>query len=239
MVAKPRDGAEDIMGTVGAERRRSLAGARRCAAPLVAIAIALAAGGCATTGSIRGTLALPSADAGRAPVAPGDARPKRPNVRDAVAYVVDNNAPKSPSAPRLERRRVRQTSAGFEPYVIVVPAGTTVVFENHDHVYHNAFSRATAKRFDTGFFAPGHKRSVLFDRAGVVDVYCEIHPQAVGFVVVLPNATYAQPNAHGAFKLPPLAAGTYTVKAWHPSYGETSGRVKVPQKDGAVVRLSF
>ena len=213
----------------------------RVAFLLATIAIVLGAGGCATMGSIRGTLAVPpgALDRDSLRMAHRDPPARRASIRDAVAYVADENAAKPrPAGPR-ERRHVRETPAGFQPYVIVVPAGTTVVFENRDRVYHNAFSRAIAKPFDTGFCAPGQKRSVTFDRPGVVDIYCEIHPRDVGFVVVLPNQLYAQPNARGAFKLPPLAAGTYTVKAWHPSYGETSSRVRVPQKDGDSVHLSF
>ena len=229
------------MDPTGAEPRRSIARALRLVSSLATIAVVLGAAGCATTGAIRGTLSLPptTADGDHARPAPGDAGPRRASVRDAVAYVVDDKASKPRSKAWAERRHVRETPAGFEPYVIVVTAGTTVVFENHDRVYHNAFSRAKAKRFDTGFFAPGQKRPVLFDRPGVVDVYCEIHPRAVGFVVVTPSDRYAQPNARGEFRLPPLAAGTYTVKVWHPVYGETSGRVRVPQKDGVVTRLSF
>lgn len=222
-------------------RADSIAGAPRIASVLATIAIVLGAGGCATTGSIRGTLTVPPAalDRDSLRLAHGELRARRASIRDAVAYVTDQNASKPrPQGPR-ERRHVRETSGGFEPYVIVIPAGTTVVFENRDRVYHNAFSRAVAKPFDTGFYAPGQKRSVTFDRPGVVDVYCEIHPRAVGFVVVVPNQLYAQPNASGAFKLPPLASGTYTVKAWHPSYGQTSVRVRVPQKGGDSVHLSF
>ena len=135
--------------------------------------------------------------------------------------------------------RVHQTPSGFDPYVIAIPTGTTVEFENRDRVYHNAFSVAKAKRFDTGLYAPRQKRPVLFTSPGVVNVYCELHPLSAGYVVVLPNRFYARPNSRGGFRLAPLAEGTYTVKAWHPVYGETSTRVKVPNKGSATVSLAF
>ncbi len=229
------------MRPIPAGRCATITEALRCACRLATIVIVLGPGGCATTGSIRGTLTLPrpAAEADQTKPARSAPQPDAADVRDAVAFVVDGGAPQPRPPGWLERRRVRQTPVGFEPYVIVVRPGTIVEFENHDRVYHNAFSVAKAKRFDTGFYAPGEKRRVRFDRPGVVDVYCELHPRAAGFIVVLPDRTYARPNARGEFRLPSLAAGRYTVKAWHPIYGETSGRVQVPQKDGAIVRLTF
>jgi hypothetical protein len=80
---------------------------------------------------------------------------------------------------------------------------------------------------------------VLFDRPGVVNFFCELHPQAVGFVLVRPDRLFARPNALGEFRLPRLAEGTYTIKAWHPIYGETSQRVSVPRRARTIVRLTL
>lgn len=231
----------ETMGPNPAERRSTTPGTLRFASRLVAIVLILGAGGCATTGSIQGTLTVPRSNVSGAKAKAARSAPtiNHATIRDAVAFVVDDRGTKPPPTGPSRRQRMRQTSAGFEPSVIAVPAGTTVEFENRDRIYHNAFSVAKAKRFDTGLYAPGQRRPVLFARPGVVNVYCELHPRSAGFVVVLPNRLYARPNAQGEFRLPPLAEGTYTVKAWHPIYGETSKRVKVPRKGNAIVRLAF
>jgi hypothetical protein len=80
---------------------------------------------------------------------------------------------------------------------------------------------------------------VLFDRPGVVSILCEIHSEAPGFVVVCQDHLFARPDARGEFRLPRLAAGTYTVKAWHPLYGEASQHVTVRRGAVAMVRLTF
>jgi len=45
---------------------------------------------------------------------------------------------------------------------------------------------------------------------------------------VLPNRAFTQPAADGAFTLPSLPAGTYTIKVWHPDADEITRTVKVP-----------
>jgi plastocyanin len=229
------------MGPKPAERSSTAPGTPRFASRFLTIVFVLGAGGCATTGSIHGTFALPASIADRDTAMIGGRVPKIPpsSIRNAVAFVLDEPGSKPRAAGPSKHECVRQTPAGFEPSVIVIPVGTIVEFENRDSIYHSAFSVAKANTFDTDLYAPGQKRPVLFGRPGVVNVYCELHPQSVAVVVVLPNRLYARPNALGEFHLPPLAEGTYTVQAWHPIYGETSVRVKVPRKGNPIVHLAF
>ena len=211
------------------------------AARLVVPLLALGAAGCAATGSIRGTLAIaPStARADSVIVAHDISGADLASVTNAVVFVVRDSEKKRGPGRWWERARVRETPSGFEPCVIAIPAGATVTFENRDSIYHDAFSVATAKRFNTGLRAPRQQRRVVFDRPGVVNFFCELHPQAVGFIVVRPDRLFARPNASGEFRLPRLAEGTYTIKAWHPIYGETSQRVSVPRKARTIVRLTL
>jgi len=72
-----------------------------------------------------------------------------------------------------------------------------------------------------------------------VSLHCELHPEATGFVVVLPTEQFTQPNAQGTFVLPELAPGTYTIAAWHPTYGEVKRRVEVPKGGRLNISLAF
>ena len=79
----------------------------------------------------------------------------------------------------------------------------------------------------------------MFDKPGLVNVYCEIHSGMEAFVFVLPHAWFTQPDANGAFALPDLPAGTYSLKAWHPDFGERSATVVVPEDKDASVEIDF
>jgi len=57
-----------------------------------------------------------------------------------------------------------------------IEVGDQIIFLNEDPFYHNIFSSSEVKRFDLGVFPQGERRSVNFDKVGVVDVECAIHP---------------------------------------------------------------
>ncbi len=114
---------------------------------------------------------------------------------------------------------IDQKKRHFEPEVVVVPAGSTVQFPNSDPVFHNVFSLSKAKPFDLGNYPMGESRSVKFPEPGIVTVHCHLHPNMAAAVVVTPNAWFAQPSNDGAFQIPGLTPGTYTLVAWHRSAG--------------------
>lgn len=59
---------------------------------------------------------------------------------------------------------------------IQVKHGDTIRFANDDPFFHNIFSLSDVKTFDLGSFPKGDSRTVVFDKAGTVDVECAIHP---------------------------------------------------------------
>ena len=78
-----------------------------------------------------------------------------------------------------------------------------------------------------------------FDKPGLVQVFCDIHPSMACFILVLPNRAFARPDDSGAYALPRLPAGTYTLKLWHPDFGEVSRTVKVPATGEVTVDLGY
>jgi hypothetical protein len=202
----------------------------------------------AEAGAIRGTLFLSHAAA-----RPDHARDARgalraqPGVGDAVIYVekIPDNVERKLSGHgwffmrRAPMPRLVQSQMRFLPRVMPVAVGTAVQFQNLDHVYHNAFSVSAAKRFDLGKYPPGRLDTVRFERAGVVNLHCGIHPDMIGYVVVLPNHAFARPDSNGTFALPKLPDGAYLVHAWHPRFGDLTARVQMPKHGDADVQMTY
>lgn len=132
-----------------------------------------------------------------------------------------------------------QKNESFIPRVLPVLAGTTVEFPNEDDFYHNVFSLMSGDRFDLGRYAKGGSAKAVFDKPGVVVVRCEIHSSMKAYIVVLETPYFAVPDETGSFSLEDVPAGTYDLKAWHPSFGEEEQRVKVTEKGTVTVDLSF
>ena len=141
---------------------------------------------------------------------------------------------KAPRPPRIVQAKLR-----FVPRVLAAAAGTAVEFENLDRVYHNTFSVSAAKRFDLGKYPPGTLDTVVFERVGVANLHCDIHPDESGFVVVVPNHAFTRPDSLGRFALPKLPRGQYTVRVWHPRLGEISRAVEMPKHGDVALEQRF
>src|SRR5665647_2941389 len=72
---------------------------------------------------------------------------------------------------------VKQVDKRFLPDLVAVTAGGTVSFPNGDPFLHNVFSPTSDRAFDVGSYKQGASRSRSFPKPGVVEIYCNIHPE--------------------------------------------------------------
>jgi len=145
------------------------------------------------------------------------------DVGNAVVYLEGRG-------PRGTPVRVDVTLDGrsFSPRVVVVPVGSSVRFPNRDPFNHNVFSLSDPNDFDLGLYGRGESGEHRFRHPGLVRLYCNIHPQMSGFVVVRDNAYYTQPGADGSYTIPNVAPGTYTLHVWHERAPEVTREITVP-----------
>ncbi len=102
----------------------------------------------------------------------------------------------------------------FLPRVLPVLVGTTVEFLNSDSFAHNVFS-PDGEEYDLGKWSQGEERSYTFEQAGVYTQLCRVHPEMVGYVVVLKTPYFAMADQEGKFRIPAVPSGTWTVKIWN------------------------
>ncbi len=60
---------------------------------------------------------------------------------------------------------------------LLVKVGESVSFKNEDPFFHNVFSLSDASTFDLGSYPQGQSKTVKFDKRGIVEVECAIHPE--------------------------------------------------------------
>ena len=159
-----------------------------------------------------------------------------PERRQTVVYLEE--APR-PAFDEPERAHVvlDQKNETFVPHVLAITVGTTVDFVNSDRMYHNVFSLSKAKRFDLGRYPTGQKKSVRFDRPGLVRVFCELHSQMSAFVLVFAHRYFAVTQPDGSYRLDDVPPGNYTVVAWHE--GEPRATRTIEVRPGEPVELDF
>jgi plastocyanin len=162
----------------------------------------------------------------------GAAKANRSNV---VVYL--ENVPGPPSKP--ETKAIHQKDLTFSPGLMVVVKGSTVDFPNDDKVFHNVFSVSKGAKFDLGLYKSGTTKSVTFKEAGVVDVYCNIHPQMAAKIKIVDSVYYAVTGPDGAFKIKNVPPGTYPIVGWQAHGKEYRGEVTVPSGGTAQVQIAL
>lgn len=149
----------------------------------------------------------------------------RPVAARASAVVYLETVPGT-FRPPPAHARVDQRGLQFIPHVLAILRGTTVDFLNSDNVRHNVFT-PDGTRYNLGSWPQGEVRSTPFPQLGVFRQLCQIHPEMQSFIVVLANPYFAITDADGAFRIPNVPAGTYTLKVWSERLPTTSQQVTV------------
>ncbi len=195
------------------------------------------------TGSVRGRVQLPAPAKKKARVSvryPGERgaaqKTDQPTQFAAVVYVREKLPPPSPSpVAQMENKGLT-----FVPAVLAIQIGTTVEFPNRDDVYHNVLSYSSTKRFDLGRYPTDEKRSVTFDKPGVVRLACEIHEHMRGYIVVLETSRFAVTRQDGSFEIAGVPAGRQKVAVWHEKLSEERVEdVEVPAGGEATLAVNL
>jgi plastocyanin len=111
--------------------------------------------------------------------------------------------------------RVNQKDMEFQPYLLVIPVGSTVDFSNLDPVRHHVYSFSAAKKFDLKLFGKGESRAVRFDQPGVVAIGCNIHDSMQGFIHIVATPLAARTGPDGRVILRGAPAGVHGLRVWH------------------------
>jgi plastocyanin len=155
---------------------------------------------------------------------------QQPNGRPlagAVLYALPLDARRlpAPAAAVMDQRDRR-----FVPQILPVQTGAAVSFPNTDSISHHVYSFSPAKRFELYLpknegrgggrgrnerASPGGSQ-VIFDRAGVAALGCNIHDWMLAYILVVDTPWFTKADAQGRAVLADVPAGRYRLVVWHP-----------------------
>ncbi len=160
---------------------------------------------------------------------------EKSNRGDVVVYL--EQVPRKYQALKKPRAMAQREKA-FVPRLLAVTRGSVVDFPNEDKFFHNVFSLSEGNTFDLGLYRAGDSKSVTFDKTGVVDVYCNIHPNMWAQILVLDNPFFTTSAKDGVFELSKVPPGTYKVAAWTSGSSEPA-RQEVKVEPGKRAEIRF
>jgi plastocyanin len=113
---------------------------------------------------------------------------------------------------------VDQRNLIFAPHTVVILRGTTVDFLNGDNVAHNVYwpSINGEKRFrhNLTIVSPSQMKSFEFNDLGAAQILCNLHPDMIGYILVVPTPYFALTRNDGTFSIKDVPPGNYTLKTW-------------------------
>lgn len=112
---------------------------------------------------------------------------------------------------------IEQVARQFQPAVSVVTTGSSVTFPNHDTVRHHVYSFSPIKTFELKLYSGVPANPVVFDRAGVAVLGCNIHDNMVAWVLVVDTPYFGKTDADGNLSLNNVPNGNYKLRTWHNS----------------------
>ncbi|MFZ6864091.1 methylamine utilization protein [Undibacterium sp. Ji67W] len=140
-------------------------------------------------------------------------------IADVIVYATPLHG-SVPPVTKTATAVISQSGMQFSPYVTAVRVGTAVEFPNYDKMEHHVKSFSAAKEFEIKTYEKGvTPPPVLFDKAGMVVVYCLLHNWMRAYVLVLDTPYFAKSDGNGFVKLENVPVGDYKLEAWHPNMG--------------------
>lgn len=125
---------------------------------------------------------------------------------------------------------IDQRHETFLPLVSLIRKGGEVVFTNNDTTMHQVYSFSAIRQFQFEIDQGQHSQPVVFDKAGVASIGCNIHDQMITYVYVAASTHAAIVDASGRATFT-VASGAYHATVWHPQLSPGSA---MPQQAIAV-----
>lgn len=164
-------------------------------------------------------------------------------MADVIIYATPIGGTAAPVATNNDPVTISQEGMQFSPYVTSVRTGTAIRFPNYDRIEHHVKSFSPAKQFEIKVYESGTPPPVVFDKPGIVVIYCLLHEWMRAYILVTDTPYTAKSDLTGTGSINGLKEGMYEIRAWHPDMGSVKPplmqTIKVSEKGVTPVAFAF
>jgi plastocyanin len=162
-------------------------------------------------------------------------------VKNAFVYVKDGLDPAYSFDVPTASVVLDQQGCKYTPHVAGVRVGQPIDIVNSDETLHNVHAMPmTNQEFNMGQPVKGFRMTKTFTAPEImVRFVCNVHGWMRAYVGVMAHPYFAVTDADGAFKIPNLPPGTYTIGLWHETFGAQEQKVTIAEKQDATVSLTY
>lgn len=127
-----------------------------------------------------------------------------------------------------------QKNCRFEPMMLLVRTGQTVLVKSDDPINHNMHTHPFANPELNFLVAPKDREGVPVNYKNPekfpTKVNCDLHPHMISYWMVLDHPYMALSDKEGKFKIENVPAGRYEFSVWHERTGWIDRALKVTVK---------
>jgi len=162
-------------------------------------------------------------------------------VQNAFVYIKDGLDPKYSFPVPQTAVEIDQSGCLYKPRVLGVQLGQALEIVNDDDTLHNVHALPVDNvEFNEGQPIKGLRLTHLFTKPEVmVRFKCNVHSWMTAWVGVVAHPYFAVTSADGSFSIQGVPPGTYTVEAWHETFGRLTEQVTVAERQQATASFTF
>lgn len=159
-------------------------------------------------------------------------------IKNVFVYLDLKKAP--PGTPEPEAGKIfDQKGCIFSSHAFLVREGTEFEVKNSDAVAHNVHGFPKLQAQPNFAMDPNSSSTLTFKKAegAPFQMKCDIHPWMEAWALVLKHPYAAVTDDTGAFTIPDVPSGNYTVRIWHERSGQLE-RAKLTVTVGGTAELN-
>ncbi len=136
---------------------------------------------------------------------------------------------------------IDQKGCMYTPHILAVMTNQPIDIKNDDPTNHNIHPLPKINQEWNESQPPkGDPKTKSFPREEVmIPVKCNVHPWMRAYIAVVHHPFFAVTGDDGTFTIKNLPAGTYTLEAWHETYGTMDQQITVGANDSKTIDFTY